>query len=122
MGRNLKPSGNLPLRKGARGLDEIQNVAATSGPSFIFPMATLWGTNVAFTSMPSCLKMMGPEKLAAVPAVLKLTTLPARSWSELISGLTKTCTSDGNSGMMWFTRCSRLPILALVRKCSSTSP
>ena len=30
MGRNLKPSGNLPFRNGASGLDEIQNVAATS--------------------------------------------------------------------------------------------
>ena len=32
MGRNLKPSGNLPFRNGASGLDEIQNVAATSSP------------------------------------------------------------------------------------------
>ena len=61
MGRNLKPSGNLPFRKGASGLDEIQNVAATSGPRLIFSMAMLWGMNVAFTSMPSCLKMIGPE-------------------------------------------------------------
>ena len=40
--------------------------------------------------------MIGPEKFAAVPGVLKLTTLPARSWSDLISGLAKICTSDGN--------------------------
>ena len=75
--------------------DDTQKVAATSGPCRIFSIATLCGMKVAFTSMPSCLKMMGPEKLAAVPAVLKFTTLPARSWRDLISGLTKTCTSEG---------------------------
>ena len=43
MGRNLKPSGHFPFRNGGSGLDEIQNVAATSLPAFIFSMATLWG-------------------------------------------------------------------------------
>ena len=41
-------------------------------PACIFSMATLWGTNVAFTSMPSCLKMIGPEKFAAVPVGIEV--------------------------------------------------